>query len=88
MTKKFCANCEAYRDTKAEDRIETYKVHGKSIPVPVRVDVCLTCGETLFDKERDSDMLHRVYTAYRRQEQLADAIEALTADEATKETEQ
>jgi len=70
MSEKFCANCEDYRATKAEDRTETYKVRGREIPVPVHVDVCLTCGETLFDKERDSDMLHRVYAAYRRMEQL------------------
>lgn len=70
MTEKFCPNCEEYRQVREEDRNETYKVRGKDISLPVHVEVCTTCGETIYDKARDSDLMHRIYDEYRRLENL------------------
>jgi len=70
MSETFCPNCQTYSETRVETREETYKVRGKDVTMPVEVEVCLSCGETIFDETRDSDLLRRVYAAYREQEGL------------------
>jgi len=70
MSETFCPNCETYSETRVETREETYKVRGKDVTMPAEVEVCLSCGETIFDETRDSDLLRRVYAAYREQEGL------------------
>ena len=72
---KFCPVCEDYRRFTTENRHETYTVRRREITVPTAVEVCTTCGESLFDEARDSELLEHVYANYRKDEGL------LTPDE-------
>ncbi len=67
---KFCPSCERYSEFTTEDRRETYAIRGRDIAVPVTVEVCSACGETLFDESRDEKLLGTAYSEYRRMERL------------------
>lgn len=61
-TKKMvCPNCAALRDTKRVERTEVFSVRNEKIAIPVRVQVCATCGEAVFDEKRDQALLERAY---------------------------
>jgi len=49
---------------------ETYEVRGTKVTVPAEVEVCLACGEAISDETRDSEVMRRVYSAYRKQHGL------------------
>ncbi len=72
---KFCPACEDYRVFSTEKRGETYTVRGREISMPVTVEVCSACGESLFDEARDEDLLRRAYAEYRQIEGLLTAEE-------------
>lgn len=72
---KFCPTCEDYREFALERRQERYVIRGRDIEVPVTIEVCRTCGKSLFDESRDDDLLKRAYGEYRKSEGL------LTPDE-------
>ena len=67
---KYCPACEGYHPFSSTSRVETYRVRGKDICVPVIVDVCGKCGQAVFDEQRDEGVMREVYAAYRRQESL------------------
>ena len=66
----FCPNCEDYFDTKTQDREETYTVRGRKITVPVRVVLCVSCGESVSFGEQDQHVLDAVNTEFRKQVDL------------------
>ena len=53
---KYCPKCEVDREFRAEDRTETYRVRGCSVSVLLAAEVCESCGEVLFDENRDQDL--------------------------------
>lgn len=57
MASKFCPKCEAYREFHDESRREVYWSEGVRVPFDVRVEICDTCGESLFNEERDAAIL-------------------------------
>lgn len=67
---KFCPTCEDFRDTRVEDRQETYTVRGRTITVPVTVEICASCGESMASDEQDQQVLDAVHAEYRRQMDL------------------
>lgn len=67
---EFCPTCEDYREAKTVDRNETYTVRGTQITVPVKLNVCSTCGEDLSPDERDKEVVDLVRAEYRRQNDL------------------
>jgi putative zinc finger/helix-turn-helix YgiT family protein len=69
-TMKYCPCCEVEREFKPENRTETYDVRGVKVKVPVAVEVCASCGETLFDEARDQALLTEAYAEYRRSKNL------------------
>jgi len=75
VSETFCPTCQEYRETRIEARDETYTVRGRTVTVNVEVEVCPTCGQTVFQEDRDAGVMRRVYDAYRREEGL------LTPDE-------
>ena len=66
----FCPTCEAYRATKAVERMERYKVRGLDIEVPVKVEVCAECGEQLGSDEQDKHVLDTAYAECRQRMDL------------------
>ena len=66
-TEKFCPNCEEYRQTKVAERDETYAVRDRNITVPVSVELCSACGESIGSDEDDQTILDAVHVEYRRQ---------------------
>jgi len=66
----FCPTCEDYRETKNENREETYAVRGQEITIPVQVEVCVFCHEILGSDEQDQQILDMVHAEYRRQKNL------------------
>jgi putative zinc finger/helix-turn-helix YgiT family protein len=72
MTRKqiICPNCATERKAKQEKREETYTVRGQEITIPVVVDVCTSCGESVFNPEQDQALMERAYAEYRRRRGL------------------
>lgn len=68
---KFCPGCEEYSDAKVVERNDTYKVRDREITVPVKVEICAGCGETLGSDAGDQEILNAVHAEYRR---LADLL--------------
>ncbi|MDP6542556.1 MAG: DUF4065 domain-containing protein [Phycisphaerae bacterium] len=69
-TEKFCPGCEEYYETKVAERRETYTVRDREITVPVAVELCSGCGESIGSDEADQAILDAVYSEYRRQADL------------------
>jgi len=67
---KFCPTCEEYCETKTVEREETYVVRDRKITVPVRVELCSRCGESIGSDETDREILGAVHAEYRRQADL------------------
>ena len=67
---KFCPGCEEYRQTKTVERDETYTVRDRQITVPVTVELCSACGESIGSDEDDQMILDAVHTEYRHQADL------------------
>jgi len=67
---KYCPCCEVEREFRPENRSETYDVRGLKVQVPVAVEVCASCGETLLDEARDQALLIEAYAEYRRSKNL------------------
>ncbi|MCX5682157.1 MAG: type II toxin-antitoxin system MqsA family antitoxin [Planctomycetota bacterium] len=67
---KYCPTCDAYRSFTEGPKEETYSVRGESISVQVTVAKCDSCGQELFDENRDGALLERVYSEYRAKEGL------------------
>lgn len=67
---QFCPTCEDYSETKTVEREETYTVRGTEITIPVKVEVCETCGESLGSDEDDQAILDALHAEYRRQNDL------------------
>lgn len=67
---EFCPNCEDYRETKVVEREETYTVRDRAITVPVRGEVCSSCGVSIGSDEADQEVLDAVHAEYRRQADL------------------
>ena len=63
---KFCPDCEDEREFRRESRTETYSVRGMQVSMPVEVEVCTTCGGTLFDEDRDQALTLECYSRYRQ----------------------
>jgi len=65
--KKFCPGCEEYCETKISQRDETYTVPDRQITVPVTVELCANCGQSIGSDEDDQAILDAVHAEYRRQ---------------------
>ncbi|WP_324667992.1 type II TA system antitoxin MqsA family protein [Geochorda subterranea] len=66
----YCPNCDDTRQLRTERRREAYVVRGEPIEVEAEVLICGTCGETVFDPERDERTLLRAYNVYRERKGL------------------
>jgi len=66
-TEQFCPNCEEYSETKIAERDDTYTVRDREITVPVTVELCANCGESIGSDEDDQAILDAVHAEYRRQ---------------------
>ena len=62
---RICGYCEAAREFRPEERVETYTVRGMKLEFPVKVEVCTECGQDLYDEASDDDLVTRAYAAYR-----------------------
>lgn len=67
---QICGYCEAEREFRSEDRVETYTVRGLKLEFPVQVEVCIECGHDLYDENMDQDLVLLAYAAYRSQKGL------------------
>ncbi len=67
---KVCGYCEAEREFRAEDRVETYDVRGLAVELPVTVEVCAECGQDRYDETRDDDLVARAYAMCRAEKGL------------------
>jgi len=76
--KQFCPNCEEYCQTKVTKRNETYTVRDRQITVPVTVELCANCGQSIGSDEDDQAILDAVHAEYRHQADM------LTPDEIRK----
>lgn len=56
MIAGYCPKCEVDREFRTEDRTETYYVRGCPVSVLLAVEVCESCGEVLFDENRDQNL--------------------------------
>ena len=63
---KLCPNCETEREFRLEKRCEEYTVRGYVTTHDVQVEVCVSCGEALFDECRDQKLIENAFAAYRR----------------------
>ncbi|MGD8451947.1 MAG: DUF4065 domain-containing protein [Phycisphaerae bacterium] len=70
MAMHYCPSCETEREFVARRQTDTYDVRGLKVELPIEVEVCATCGEELFDEQRDARLLREAYAAYRRQKGL------------------
>lgn len=67
---EFCPACEDYRATRTEQREETYQVRDSDVTVPVRISVCVQCGEEIGSDENDQKIIDAARAEYRRQNEL------------------
>jgi putative zinc finger/helix-turn-helix YgiT family protein len=73
---KFCPTCGEYREFTKQIRTEFYTVRGMRIPIEnLSVEVCATCGETLFDEDRDNALIEKAYSEYRARKGLLSPTE-------------
>lgn len=70
MKGDFCPNCEEYTDVKLRVEKEVYNVRGEPIEIEAEVVICQKCGAKIFDEERDSRNLEKVYSHYREKHNL------------------
>ena len=68
--KHYCPMCEKETTTHVDTVMETYQVKGEDIELLNAVQICDTCGEAIWDEERDSSSLLEVYTKYRNKHDL------------------
>lgn len=66
MKGAFCPSCEEYTGATLGVEKEVYNVRGEPIEVEAEIAICQKCGEKIFDEERDSRNLEKVYTNYRK----------------------
>ncbi|MBA7693286.1 hypothetical protein ES703_101865 [subsurface metagenome] len=70
MKDSFCPNCEEYTETTVRVEKEVYNVRGEPTEIEAEVTICQKCGEKIFDEERDSRNLEKVYSQYREKHNL------------------
>lgn len=68
--RRICPSCEAEREFRHEERNEEYNVRGEIIRLPVRLEVCVTCNESLCDEARDEALIEQAYAQYRERKGL------------------
>jgi len=66
MKGDFCPNCEDYTNVALGVEKEVYNVRGEPIEIEAEVVICQKCGAKIFDEERDSRNLEKVYSLYRK----------------------
>jgi putative zinc finger/helix-turn-helix YgiT family protein len=78
---KYCPACDAYRSFTETPKKETYPVRGVPISVEITVGRCASCGEELFDENRDGALIEKVYSEYRAQAGLLSPQEIVNVRE-------
>lgn len=73
--KAICPHCEATRNVKIVDTIETVEIRGDRIEVPVKYYKCLTCGGDFDDPKAGSDPLEKAYAEYRSRHGMVEPSE-------------
>lgn len=66
----YCPHCDQTRELRTERRPEAYVVRGEPVEVDAEVLVCDTCGQSVFDPERDERTLVAAYDVYRERKGL------------------
>ena len=62
---KFCPTCEDFREFKIESRMEIYTLRDEKIEIMSDLEICLVCGESLYDESREVKLMERIYQIYR-----------------------
>lgn len=71
----ICESCGPVADTRVERRTETYPVKGEEISVLTNVRVCARCGQSVYDRELDSENIGAAYDLYRRNHNIISPVE-------------
>ena len=71
----YCPNCGDFTRARLITKDEEYEVKGDKFSIKAEVFSCTRCNEEIFDEERDSLNLNKVYDLYRKKYNL------LTTDE-------
>jgi putative zinc finger/helix-turn-helix YgiT family protein len=78
---KYCPTCDAYCSFTESPKKETHSVRGESISVQIAVAKCDSCGQELFDENRDGALIEKVYSEYRAKEGLLSPQEIVNVRE-------
>jgi putative zinc finger/helix-turn-helix YgiT family protein len=66
----YCPACDQDRESRVEERLETYAVRGEDVKIEAAVRVCNHCNTPISDDQLDEETIQKAYSAYRQKHRM------------------